>query len=337
MNAGARRALGGALLAAGLVLAALGGYAALNPVEPPYRYEVAGPAAPPDDPDVADALTRANLSLREARLVDHATGRTLAELRFAEADDGPVMLDWRPKVDEPFLLAAAPLREVAQLAAALRRHVPADALVLAWWDTSRQLALLAGTQTRFDRHVIGAPLALPAQWVPARSAIEHVESAFWLRGNGGNAAEASPPFGAWVDAMLASPADGAARLRALAGKREAYAVVHVRDALLLGAMAPQRLGVALREQPDGGNLHGAISGARDWMRAQRYAAYSAYAPEPGRVRVLALTDEASAGTLIAGLLPFHDPIRKPEPVPGMTLVHQVGGFWVYRIEDGGSL
>lgn len=335
MKPAARRALGGGLLAAGLALAALGGYATLNPVEPPYRYEVAGPAAPPDDPEVADALARANLSLREARLVDHTTGRTLAELRFADAADGPVLLDWRPKVDEPFLLAAAPLREVAQLAAALRRHVPADALVLAWWDTSRQLALLAGTQARFDRHVIGAPLALPAQWVPARSAIEHVESAFWLRGNAPGAAD--PPFAAWVDAMLAPRADGAARLRALAGKREAYAVVHVRDALMLGAMAPQRFGVAFREQPDGGNLHGAISGARDWMRAQRYAAYSAYAPEPGRVRVVALTDADSAGTLIAGLLPFHDPMRTPEPLPGMTLVHQVGGFWVYRIEEASGL
>lgn len=335
MSIAARRALGGALLAGGLVLAALGGYAALRPVEAPYRYEIAGPAATPDDPEVADALARAKLSLREARLVDHATGRTLAELRFADGDDGPVMFDWRPKVDEPFLRAAAPLREVAQLAAALRRHVPADALVLAWWDTSRQLALLADARTRFDRHVVGAPLALPARWTPARPAIEQVENAFWRGGDGTRdaAAEASaPPFAAWVDAMLAPRADGPARLRALAGGRDAYLVVHVRDALMLGAMAPDRFGVAFREQSDTGNLHGAISGARDWMRAQHYAAYSAYAPEPGRIRVVALTDETSAGTLIADLLPFHDPKKPVEPLPGVTLVHQVGGFWVYRIE-----
>ena len=330
MNPLRRRAPGAVLLVAGLALAAFGANELLRTKEPPYRYEVVDAAPRIDDPAVADTFAQAGLGLRQARLVENRTGATLAELRFGDGVDGPVLFDWRPEIDEPFLTATAPLPEIAALAAALRRHVPADALVLAWWDTSRQLALLAGVQTRFDRHVVGAPLALPAHWAAQRAAVEHTESGFWLHGAG--SADADPPFAGWVDAMLARD-DGPARLRKLAGAREAYVVVHVRDALLLGTMAPDRLGVAFRDLPDSGNVHGSISGARDWVRAQGYAAYSAYAPAAGRVRVVALTDAASSATLVARLLPFHDSRKPADAVPGLTLVHQVGGFWIYRIDE----
>lgn len=330
MNPVLRRAPGAALLVAGLALAAFGANELLRAKEPPYRYEVVDAAPRIEDAAVADAFARARLGLRQARVIESRTGATLAELRFGDGSDGPVLFEWRPEIDEPFLTATAPLPETAALAAALRRHVPADAVVLAWWDTSRQLALLAGVQARFDRHVVGAPLALPARWVPQRATIENTESGFWLRG--ARSADADPRFGAWVDAMLARD-DGPARLQRLAGGREAYVVVHVRDALLLGAMAPDRLGVAFRDLPDSGNVHGSISGARDWMRAQGYAAYSAYAPAAGRVRVVALTDAASSTTLVARLLPFHDSRKPADAVPGLTLVHQVGGFWIYRIDE----
>jgi len=325
-----RRAPGAVLLVAGLALAAFGANELLRTKVPPYRYEVVDAAPRIDDPAVADTFAQAGLGLRQARLVENRTGATLAELRFGDGVDGPVLFDWRPEIDEPFLTATAPLPEIAALAAALRRHVPADALVLAWWDTSRQLALLAGVQTRFDRHVVGAPLALPAHWAAQRAAVEHTESGFWLHGAG--SADAGPPFAGWIDAMLARD-DGPARLQKLAGGHEAYVVVHVRDALLLGAMAPDRLGVAFRDLPDGGNVHGSISGARDWVRAQGHAAYSAYAPAAGRVRVVALTDAASSTTLVARLLPFHDSRKPADAVPGLTLVHQVGGFWIYRIDE----
>lgn len=330
MNPLRRRAPGAVLLVAGLALAAFGANELLRTKVPPYRYEVVDAAPRIDDPAVADTFAQAGLGLRQARLVENRTGATLAELRFGDGVDGPVLFDWRPEIDEPFLTATAPLPEIAALAAALRRHVPADALVLAWWDTSRQLALLAGVQTRFDRHVVGAPLALPAHWAAQRAAVEHTESGFWLHGAG--SADAGPPFAGWIDAMLARDG-GPARLQKLAGGHEAYVVVHVRDALLLGAMAPDRLGVAFRDLPDGGNVHGSISGARDWVRAQGHAAYSAYAPAAGRVRVVALTDAASSTTLVARLLPFHDSRKPADAVPGLTLVHQVGGFWIYRIDE----
>ncbi|MBE0593531.1 MAG: hypothetical protein IH616_14135 [Gemmatimonadales bacterium] len=147
--------------------------------------------------------------------------------------------------------------------------------------------------------------------------------------------EASASFG-WTDALLAPRDEGIRQLREHAGDSTVHLVVHVRDALLLGAMAPERIGVAFQDQPDAGNLHGSINNARDWVRKEGYKAYSAYRPDTTRLRIVALTDDASAATLIGSLLPFHDPRRQAEPVQGLTLVHQVGGFWVYRVEPDPS-
>lgn len=136
----------------------------------------------------------------------------------------------------------------------------------------------------------------------------------------------------WTAALLAPRDEGIRLLRERAGDRPVHLVIHVRDALLLGAAAPERIGVALRDKADSGNLHGMINSARDWVRTEGLVAYTAYRLDEGRLRLVGLTDEASLNTLVARLLPFHDPRRRIEPVPGLTLVHQVGGFWVYRLE-----
>ena len=36
------------------------------------------------------------------------------------------------------------LSELTVLATAIAKHVPKDAVILAWWDTSRQIKLLTG-------------------------------------------------------------------------------------------------------------------------------------------------------------------------------------------------
>ena len=138
----------------------------------------------------------------------------------------------------------------------------------------------------------------------------------------------------WMNALLAPRDEGIRRLRERAGDRSVHLVVHVRDALLLAAAAPGRLGVAVQDKADSGNLHGMINSARDWVRAENLVAYTAYRLDDSRLRLVALTDDASLDTLAGRLLPFHDPRRRMEPVPGLTLVHQVGGFWVYHLEPG---
>lgn len=325
----ARAVAGSTLLGAGLCLAAWGGWTLLRPVSAPYRYEVDTAVAPFTDAATRAMLERARIVPRQARLVARDGDAELARLRYAETADGPVLLDWQPRVDEPFLTTGVPLHDVAALGDALRRHLPPDARLLAWWDTSRLLALLCEAPVRFAHHLVDAPLALPASWNGARRAIERTEAAFWRAAPGG----AHPDFDRWVAALLASPRDGAAILRELSDGRRAFVAVHARDALLLGALAPARLGVAFRDLPEAGELHGAISGARQWVRERGYPAYTVYAPGEHRIRVVALADDAARGTLIAALLPFVEAGQPAEPAPDFTLVHQVGGFWIYRLED----
>lgn len=332
-TASMRAVAGAALVIAGAGLAIVGAVSmqgAGGAAEAPYRYEVDGTTAATGDAGIQDALARSGAPLRKARVVSNDDNRTLAELSIAEGSAGPVLLEWRPSLDEPFLTATAPLGEVVKLGEALREHLPSNAVVLAWWDISRQLRLLDETPVRFDRHLVGAPLALPASWRAARPAIEKVEAGFWEAGSA--TGESVDAFLAWTDALLAPRDEGIRRLRERAGDRAVHLVVHVRDALLLGAMAPERIGVAFQDQADSGNLHASINSARDWVRNEGFAAYTAYRPNDSRLRIVALTDDASAQTLIGRILPFHDPRRQIEPIPGLTLVHQVGGFWVYRLE-----
>ena len=330
-----RRAAGAALLIAGAALL-VAGVASMRgadaAIDAPYRYEFVATPATAGDAGVQEALAGTGAELRKARVVSTSDGSTLAELSIAEGATGPVLLDWRPALDEPFLTTGVPFAEVVELGKALHKHLPANAIVLAWWDVSRQLHLLDETPVRFDRHLVGAPLALPSSWDPARPAIERVEAGFWESGSTKN--EAADVFRTWTDTLLAPRDEGIRRLREQAGDRAVHLVVHVRDALLLGAMAPERIGVAFQDQASSANLHGSINSARDWVRSEGFPAYTAYRPDDRRLRIVALTDDSSVQTLVGGLLPFHDPRRQLEPIPGLTLVHQVGGFWVYRLEPG---
>lgn len=329
-----RTAAGAALVIAGAGLAIIGAASLRGTdgsAEAPYRYELAEAAATSVDENLRTALAGTGAELRKARVVSNSDGSTLAELRIAESAAGPVLLDWQTSLDEPFLTTAVPFAEVIELGKALHKHLPPDAVVLAWWDVSRQLRLLDETPVRFGQHLVGAPLALPASWRPARPAIEKVEAGFWQAS--ATADESADAFRAWTDALLAPRDEGLRLLRARSDGRAIHLVVHIRDALLLGTMAPERIGVAFQDQADAGNLHGSINSARDWVRNEGFAAYTAYRPDDGQLRLVALIDDASVQTLVGRLLPFHDPRRSLEPIPGLTLVHQVGGFWVYRLES----
>jgi hypothetical protein len=214
----------------------------------------------------------------------------------------------RAAADEAALNATVTATELTELAEAMRQHVPQQATVLAWWDTSRQLQRLAGTPVRFGEDAANATPATPAS--------------------------AGPDFDAYQSALLSTGGEGLTQLRRLADGRDAYLVLHVRDLLLLGALHPDRLGVAFVDLPDTGNLHGSIHQARYWARDMGYPAYTAYRIADLRPRVVALTDQASLGTLIGRLLPFHDPHELRQAVEGLTLVHQTGGFWVFRLDQG---
>ena len=88
------------------------------------------------------------------------------------------MLAWENHTGEPVVFVDSKLSELTMLAPAIAKHVPKDAAILAWWDTSRQIQLLTGLETVFTSH-LSEPLITPSLWRPRIEAIEKYEREFW--------------------------------------------------------------------------------------------------------------------------------------------------------------
>lgn len=319
----ARRLAGLGAIVAGLVMltgAAVVTWQAVTP-GPLYDYQL---EAARTDQDTEPGATRA-MPLRKGSVVDQEHGRRLAEFEVADSPGGPVLMSWTALVDDPFLKLLAPLEEVRDLAGVLQRHVKDGTQVLAWWDTSREFHHLAGVSVVFDQN-LGQPLFVPAAWRPWRSNVETIEQRFW---NIADDRTQHDHFQDFADALLMDEDHGIAALQALAGGQKTVLVLHARDVILLGQMAPSRLGVAFREFTDQGDVHGSVAGVQGWLGRHDYAAYTVMRAQQARLRAVALTDEASAQTLVARLLPFVG--NAQHDVSGATLVYRAGGFIVYEI------
>ncbi len=298
--------------------------------EPPYRYEMDGVPAAQATPETLQGMQGA-LPLRTGRvLVAGDAGQVLASFATAGPEDGPVLMRWQPAVDGPFLRLTPDLAEVEALAEVLGRHVDPRTPVLAWWDISRQLHLLSGVETVFESS-LGKPLFIPAAWRGARDQVTAVETAFW--GAPANADEAAR-FDRFADALVMEEGQGIEALGDLLQGQRAVLVLHVRDVIQLGQMRPERIGVAYRELPPSGDVHGMVRGVRGWLGEHGYSAYALMHGGQQSLKAIALTDDASGMTLAARLLPFIG--NAQYDVPGATLVYRTGGFVVYEIEPAAS-
>jgi hydroxylamine oxidation protein HaoB len=320
-----RRLLSGAAVVAGLALMVwgtvlLGRHLTAPPV---YRYALGDAIAPAE----LAALGEQQVTVRRASVRSGEPDTLLAELEVAETPTGPVLLQWQSRVDDPFLTLTVAPDDVAALAAVLRRHVPADASVLAWWDSSRQFQLLGGVKVAFDQH-LGTPLFVPAHWSARRSGIDAVERAFW-RGGGADLAPQQARFQRFADALLAPEDEGIAALQALAGGKTTVLVLHLRDLILLGQLAPKKMGVAFQDFGAMGDVHGMVRRVHGWLDQHKYPIYGALQGKDRPLRAIALTDAPSGKTLAARLLPLMG--NDQHDVAGATLVYRVGGFSVFEI------
>lgn len=286
----------------------------------PYLYAPAQGTAP------AVPTAAADLKARSMSVVSSEDGSVVADFTVAAGSGGPVLVEWRARVDDPLLYLPCGPDEVKALAAAIERHVDAGTPILAWWDTSRQLRLWSTRDVVFDAH-LAVPLFVPANWQMAGRKLEQVETAFW--GERDPAAEAR--FAAFVDALTSAEADGTAKLRALVQGRRALLVLHLRDLILLGQLQPARVGVTFRDFADTGDVHRSVRGVHGWLREGSGTAYGVTSRPDRGLRVVALTDEATGETLAARLLPFIG--NRQEDVAGLTLVHRVGGFSVFELAE----
>jgi len=313
---GARRGMALRVLLAllGLALLALAALLAWRTLgaAPPYRYVEARAAA-------------AAGGERTVQVIGAEDERLLAEADVVAAADGPLLLDWRAKVDDPLLHLLAPKEETQALAAVLARHRTPDTPVLAWWDTSRQLQHWGAGPMRFDKH-LGVPLFVPQAWSASPGRVAEVERAFW-----GDAADPAQraAFDTFARALVAPEDEGVRLLRTLVPGRKAVVVVHLRDVLLLGRMFPEAIGVAFQDFADAGDVHRSVRGVRGWLKEGAQSAYGVIKLPGNLLRAVALRDEASADTLVARLLPFIG--NRQDDVRGLTLVYRSGAYAVYEL------
>ena len=317
--------LGILLVTGGLLLLGWFAYLWFNPAPAPYRYTLVEEGGPAKFESLG---LQAWPDLGIAKYEVHVEGVDQPIALGYTARRGqtpPILLSWENRSSELVGALDNKLPELTALAGAIDKHAPKDALILAWWDTSRQIKLLTGRDTLFTSH-IGEPLIAPAAWQPQSEAIRRYEDQFW----GASApSEERRNFQRFAEALTAEPARGAALLRELAGAREAYIAVHVSDLYKLGLMHPDRLDMAYKNFPMEGNMHGMIGYLKKWMQENNYETHTMQSLSDNTVRAYFLRDAKSSNTLIAQMLPFTHSM--PLDLTVLQLIYQQGGYWVYKI------
>ncbi|MCC6657645.1 MAG: hydroxylamine oxidation protein HaoB, partial [Rhodocyclaceae bacterium] len=89
------------------------------------------------------------------------------------------------------------------------------------------------------------------------------------------------------------------------------------------------LGVAYKDFPVKGDLHGPISFVKRWMLDNNYAAYTLHELSEQQARVYFLANAQGGATLLAQMLPLTT--SRPAELQALQLVYQHGGYWVYKI------
>ncbi|MGJ0513783.1 hydroxylamine oxidation protein HaoB [Methylocystis sp.] len=233
-------------------------------------------------------------------------------------------LVWRNQVTEPIFFADISAADATKVLAAIREHTPQDAVVLAWWDFSRAIRLIAGREAPLD-DAEARGLLLPAAWSAAGAA----ERARW--GAGVPTASANS-FTRFMDALLeADEARASEALKKLAGGKPAYVAMRISDAWMLAAARPQQLSIAYKDFAATGVSHGLIKSAQQWMRDQKIEGGFAVEPMGGATRLHYFQRKSDGDRLIARLLPFSTSL--PSPLTQFSLVYQLKGWWIYRLND----
>ncbi len=326
--------LGILLVAGGILLLLWFAWLWFNPGPAPYHYQLVATGDLEQFPQLSlPAETDPDLELAQYEIYAEGVDQPLALTHTARlGTNPPVRLDWENYTSELLLTVDSKLSELSALSTAIAKHAPKDALILAWWDTSRQIKLLSGRDTLFTTR-IGEPLIIPTPWRDRTDAIERYENEFW---GAPATTEERATFQRFADALLAPPETGAAILRELAGPREAYIAIHVTDLYKLGSMRPGQFDITYKNFPMEGNMHGLIGYLKTWMQGENYHTYTLQSLSDSLVRGYFLHKGPNSESLIAQMLPFTE--SQPLDLEAIQLIYQQGGYWVYKIpgERGGT-
>ena len=317
--------LGIFLVAGGFLVLGWFAYLWLKPVPAPYRYQLVEEGGVGKFVNLGlQAWPELKIGKYEVR-VESVDKPIAVAHRATRGDTQPVLLNWENLISEPVGFIDTNLSDLTTVATEISKYVPKGAVVLAWWDTSRQMRLLAGCDTLFTSH-LGEPMIAPSQWRGRDKTIKKYEQEFW--GTPEPAGE-SQKFQRFADALAADSEKGVAMLRELAGAREAYVVVHVTDLYKLGLMRPERLDMAFKDFPLTGNVHGLAGQVKAWMKDNNYEAYTLQSLSDRMVRAYFIREGKNGKTLLSQMLPFMD--RTPLELRALQPTYNRGGYWVYKI------
>jgi len=322
MNHRIRLVAGVALIVFGFALLGWAIYAGLNPTVPfearlaPISADAAKEVAAFDLS--ADRLQQIEISAKDER-------RPVADGIIARDESGRLTpLVWRNEVTQPIFFSDASASDLSKVLAAIREHVPQDAVVLAWWDLSRAIRLVAGRAAPLD-DAQARGLLMPAAWSAAAAS----ERARW----GAGAPVASVEnFTRFIDALLdTDEARASESLKKLADGKPAYVAVRMSDVWKLAAARPQKLSIAYKDFAATGVSHGLIKSAQQWLRDEKIDGGFAVEPMGGATRLHFFERKSDGDRLIARLLPFSTSLSSL--LTRFSLVYQHKGWWIWRLPN----
>lgn len=320
--------LGILLVTGGLILLGWFAYVWFKPEPAPYQYQLISEGDSKQFPKMDLSSGWPDLKLSQYQVQAEGLDKPIAEFITASDSDGsPILIYWKNSTNEILYNFDRKPSELTILAAALKKHAPQDALILSWWDTSRQLKLLTGHDALFTSH-LNEPMMVPVPWLEQSSAIQAYEERFWKS----QAKQTErDQFKRFSQALAQPAAEGVKALRELVGSdRETYVIIHVTDLYKLGVMYPDKIGVAYQNFPMTGNMHGMINQMKVQVKENDFDTYTLQSISDNEIRAFFLSDKASGDTLLARMLPF---VEKPSPIDldVAQLIYQQGGYWVYKL------
>lgn len=309
---------------AGAVGALIATAATAQDAPPPYSYEI----GVPDAADAAGELAALVPGATAQGLTLHAkdAGRAVATGQVVTLPDGgEVIVGWAADAKEPVLRSDILAGEELSLITALRKHLPENSTVLAMPATSARLAHFVDADFPLAADAGRQTLRIPAPWSGQADAVDRAERR-WTPGAGGD----GTAFATFTDALLSEDVYGAARLQVLAGPKDSFIILHVRDIFDLGISVPDRIHVSQRDFSAAGIAHDKSRAVKDWLRTHDLAAYTVQRRDGGAIRAYFLADAKDKSTLLGQLLPFDT--ADIGRVAGTSLVYQTGGYWIYRLQ-----
>lgn len=317
--------LGLLLVTGGLFLISWFFYLWFKPLPPPYAYQLVEEGGVDRFSNLQlGAWPNLKISKYELRVPSVDKPVAIAYQTKNRTGD-PILLSWENLVSEPIGAMSTDFSELTALAADIATHVPKEALVLGWWDTSRLLRLLAERDTLFTSY-LGKPLIVPSYWKDRSELINQYEHQFW---GAPGSAEEQRQFEIFADALSSEASKGTEILRELVGSREAYIIVHAADLYKLALMRPDRIDLAFKDFPLTGNVHGLAGQVKAWMKENGYNTYTLQSLSEKAVRAYFLNESKTGKVLLSHMLPLMN--STPVDFQALQLVHKQGGYWVFKV------